>query len=254
MTAADASSRQPVALDPAVLELLGNASTATIQNQLFARGIRNTFLYGVRPLPGVPARFVGEAFTLRYIPAREDLDVLSVFRDPAHPQRAAIEAIQPGHVMMVDSRGDGRCASIGEILMTRLKARGGVGFVTDGSVRDSQEMAGLSVPVYSAGVSAATNLGLHHAVDFDVPIGCAGVPVYPGDVVVGDAEGVVVVPRHLAAEIAGPAAEQEDLEDFIQARVAAGAALPGTYPPSVAVRAEWAEDRERRTRQAEEES
>lgn len=251
MTTADTPSPERVALDPSVLALLGSASTATIQNQLFARGIRNTFLYGVRPLPGVPARFVGEAFTLRYIPAREDLDVLAVFKDPSHPQRAAIESIQPGQVMVVDSRGDGRCASIGEILMTRLKARGGVGFVTDGSVRDSPGMPRLSVPVYSAGVSAATNLGLHHAVDFDVPIGCAGVPVYPGDVVVGDEEGVVVVPRHLAAEIAGPAAEQEDLEEFIQARIAAGAPLPGTYPPSEAVRAEWAEQRSRDREQEE---
>lgn len=254
MTISDAAALEPLDLDPAVLALLAQASTATIQNQLFARGIRNTFMYGVRPLPGTPARFVGEAFTLRYIPAREDIDVLAVFKDPTHPQRAAIESIQPGQVMVVDSRGDGRCASIGEILMTRLKARGGVGFVTDGSVRDSQGMPRLSVPVYAAGVSAATNLGLHHAVDFGVPIGCAGVPVYPGDVVVGDEEGVVVVPRKLAAEIAGPAAEQEDLEDFIQARVAAGAPLPGTYPPSDEVRAAWVADRAEGAREKEEEA
>jgi regulator of RNase E activity RraA len=230
---------EPTALHPEVLALLGSASTATLQNQLFARGLRNTYLPGITPLAGVQARFVGEAFTLRYIPAREDLDVLAAFQDPAHPQRAAIEQVQPGQVLVVDSRGDGRCASAGEILLTRLKVRGGVGFVTDGSVRDSPRIPSIGIPVHTQGVSAATNLGLHHAVDFNVPIGCAGVPVYPGDVVVGDEEGVVVIPRHLAAEIAQPSADQEAIEGFLRQKVADGAPLPGTYPPSPEVRAEW---------------
>ena len=229
----------PLEIDGEVLALLSQPSTATLQNQLFARGLRNTYLPGIRPLPGCPARFVGEAFTLRYIPAREDLDVLAAFQDPTHPQRAAIEAIRPGQVLVVDSRGDGRCASAGEILLTRLAVRGGVALVTDGSVRDSPRLPEIGVPVHSAGVSAATNLGLHHAVDFGIPIGCAGVPVYPGDIIVGDEEGVVVIPRHLAAEIAGPAVEQEELEAFLRARVADGAPLPGTYPPSPALRKEW---------------
>ena len=236
---ADDAPLDPPELDPAVLALLGTASTATLQNQLFARGLRNTYLPGVTPLAGTPSHLVGEAFTLRYIPAREDLDVLAAFQDPAHPQRAAIEQLQPGQVLVVDSRGDGRCASAGEILLTRLKVRGGVGFVTDGSVRDSARIPEIGVPVHTAGVSAATNLGLHHAVDFGVPIGCAGVPVYPGDVVVGDEEGVVVIPRHLAAEIAQPAADQEAIEGFLRQKVADGAPLPGTYPPSPEVRAEW---------------
>jgi regulator of RNase E activity RraA len=229
----------PPTLDPAVLALLGSVSTPTLQNQLFARGLRNTYLPGVTPLPATDGRFVGEAFTLRYIPAREDLDVLAAFRDPEHPQRAAIEHVQPGQVLVVDSRGDGRCASAGEILLTRLKVRGGVAFVTDGSVRDSPRIPSIGLPVHTAGISAATNLGLHHAVDFDVPIGCAGVPVYPGDVVVGDEEGVVVIPRHLAAEIAQPAVDQDALEVFLRRKVADGAPLPGTYPPSAEVRAEW---------------
>lgn len=226
-------------LDPGALALLGRASTATLQSQLFARGLRNTYLPGITPLVGGPARFVGCAFTLRYIPAREDIDHLRVFEDPAHPQRAAIEQVQPGEVLVVDARGDGRCASAGEILLTRLHARGGVGFVTDGSVRDSPRVPSIGIPVHTSGISAATNLGLHHAVDFQVPIGCAGVAVYPGDVVVGDEEGVVVVPRHLAVEIAQPAADQEDLEAFLRQRVAEGAPLPGTYPPSPELRAEW---------------
>ncbi|CAN5494526.1 ribonuclease activity regulator RraA [soil metagenome] len=230
-----------------MLEQLRRVSTATLQNQLFARGLRNTYLPGVTPLTGTPAGFVGEAFTLRYIPAREDLDQLSVFEDPAHPQRAAIEAVQAGQVLVVDSRGDGRCASAGEILLTRLFVRGAAGFVTDGSVRDSPRIPSIGIPVHSSGVSAATNLGLHHAVDFQVPIGCAGVPVYPGDIVVGDGEGVVIVPRHLAAEIAGPAVEQEELEAFLRTRVAQGAQLPGTYPPTPELRAEWRAARDDRT-------
>lgn len=230
----------PVApIDEEVLRLLGAASTATLQTQLFSRGLRNTFLPGVGPLPGTPSRFVGGAFTLRYIPAREDLDVVEAFRDPAHPQRAAIENIEPGQVLVVDSRQDGRCASAGEILLTRLKARGGVAFVTDGSVRDSQRTPRIGLAIYTRGVSAATNLGLHHAVDYNVPIGCAGVPVFPGDIVVGDEEGVVVVPRHLAAEIAQPAAEQEELEVYLRDLVAGGAPLPGTYPPSAEVLAAY---------------
>jgi regulator of RNase E activity RraA len=212
-------------------ELLSQASTATIQSQLFKHGLRNTFLFGVRPL-NPSASFVGEAFTLRYIPAREDLDVTSAFEDPDHPQRLAIESVSPGQVLVMDCRQDPRAASGGNILMSRLQVRGAAAMVTDASVRDSQAIAELDFPVFSAGVSASVNLVLHHAVDMQVPVGCAGVPVYPGDVLVGDAEGVVVVPRHLADVIAAPAADQEELEDYIHARIVDGAPLRGTYPPN----------------------
>jgi regulator of RNase E activity RraA len=220
-----------VELSHEVIEALGRASTATLQTQLFARGLRNTFLFGVRPLAPDTARFVGEAFTLRYIPAREDIDVLDAFRDPAHPQRLAIESVGPGQVLVMDCRGEGRAASAGHILITRLQRRGAAALVTDGSVRDSPEVRRGTFPVFTSAVSATTNLVLHHAVDMQVPIGCAGVPVFPGDILVGDQEGVVVIPRHLAAQIAQPAAEQEELERFILDRIEAGAALPGTYPP-----------------------
>jgi regulator of RNase E activity RraA len=215
-----------------VIEALGQVSTATLQTQLFSRGLRNTFMFGVRPLAPDTARFVGEAFTLRYIPAREDIDVLDAFQDPAHPQRLAIESVGPGQVLVMDCRGEGRAASAGHILITRLQRRGAAALVTDGSVRDSPQVRRTAFPVFTSAVSATTNLVLHHAVDMQVPIGCAGVPVFPGDILVGDEEGVVVIPRHLAAQIAEPAAEQEELERFILSRIQDGAALPGTYPPN----------------------
>lgn len=220
-----------VELSLETIEVLGRASTATLQTQLFSRGLRNTFLFGLRPLAPDTSRFVGEAFTLRYIPAREDIDVLDAFQDPAHPQRLAIESVGPGQVLVMDCRGEGRAASAGHILMTRLQHRGAAALVTDGSVRDSPQIRRAAFPVFTSAVSASTNLMLHHAVDMQVPIGCAGVPVFPGDILVGDEEGVVVIPRHLAAQVAQPAAEQEELEKFILSRVRAGASLPGTYPP-----------------------
>lgn len=226
-------------------ELLASVSTATIQTQLFRRGLRNTFLYGLKPLNRDAASFVAEAFTLRYIPAREDLDVVEAFLDPDHPQRKAIESVGPGQALVFDSRSDGFAASAGNILATRLMRRGGEALITDGSVRDSPEIATMQLPVYCRSVSATTNLVLHHAVDMQVPIGCAGVPIYPGDVLVGDLEGVVVIPRALAEEIAVPAAEQEDLEAFIHRRIDDGAPLRGTYPPSEETMALYRSERER---------
>ena len=233
-------------LGPDILAALGRASTATITTQLFARGIRNAFLYGVRPLNPDNAAFVAEAYTLRYIPAREDVDVLSVFEDPDHPQRRAVEQAPPGSALIMDCRGDGRAASAGAILASRLWVRGVAALVTDGSLRDSPQIATSGLPAFAAGMSATTNLALHHAVDAQVPIGCAGVPVFPGDVLVGDAEGVVCVPRELAAEVAEPAAEQERFEAFLAQRIADGAPLRGTYPANQATRAAYERQREHR--------
>lgn len=222
------------ALESGTLALLATVSTATITTQLLKRGLRNTFLHGLRPLNPGSARIAGPAFTLRYIPAREDIDVLETFEDAAHPQRLAVESAPPGSVLVMDCRGADRAASAGHILLTRLLRRGVAGVVTDGSVRDSTRIADMDLPVYVRSVSAMTNLALHHAVDLDVPIGCAGVPIFPGDIIVADAEGVVCIPRHLADDIARPAAEQERLEEFVLGRVDGGAALPGTYPPDAA--------------------
>jgi regulator of RNase E activity RraA len=219
------------ALGPETWEHLRACSTATVTTQLFKRGLRRMHMEGVRPVSR-GQRLMGQALTLRYIPCREDLDVVEVFQDPEHPQRRAIELTGPGQVLVMDARGDTRAASAGHILATRLMRRGAAGLVTDGALRDSPAIAAMPFAVYAAAASPAMNLAVHHAVDIGLPIGCGGVPVFPGDVVFGDEEGVVVIPRHLAAEVARDAAEQERLEAFILARVEAGAALPGTYPPS----------------------
>jgi regulator of RNase E activity RraA len=154
-----------------------------------------------------------------------------VFRDYDHPHRKAIESLQPGQVLVVDARRLTRAASLGHILATRARARGAAGIVTDGSVRDMTGFEALDMPTFSAGASPTTNLALHHVVDMQVPIGCAEVPVYPGDVMVGDRDGVICIPRHLAEEVAAAAAEQEHLEDFILELVQSGRPLRGVYPP-----------------------
>lgn len=232
-------------LQPDTLDLLKQASTATITTQLFKRGLRNLFLNGLTPLNPEHCKFAGEAMTLRSIPMREDLDTLDIFKDPETPQRKAVEMIGPGQVLVQDCRGDIRAASGGNILTTRMRMRGVVAIVSDGAMRDSQDIAQQPFPVFVKGRSATLNLAVHHTVDINVPIACAGVPVFPGDIIVGDEEGVVVIPRHLADEIARPAAEQEELERFILEKVEGGAALPGVYPPNDETLAEYERWRER---------
>src|SRR3954467_1898339 len=222
-------------MDRETLELLKQASTATISTQLLARGLRNTFLHGLKPLTNT--RMAGPAFTLRYIPAREDVDTLDVYQDYDHPQRKAIESVPPGHVLVMDCRGQGRAASAGGILATRLQVRRAGGLVTDGTLRDTPDIARLELPAYAQGASPLTNLAQHHAVDLQVPSGCAEVAIYPGDIMVGDEEGVVCIPRHLAEEVAQAAVKQEALERFIQSEIAGGRPLRGTYPPDAETRA-----------------
>ncbi|WJR65809.1 ribonuclease activity regulator RraA [Neorhizobium sp. CSC1952] len=205
-------------------------SCATICTALFKRGLRNQFIQDVRPLSRKTRTMVGQAFTLRYIPAREDLNQLSVFQDPKHPQRAAIEQCPPGHVLVMDSRKDARAASAGSILISRLMVRGAAGVVTDGGFRDSPEIAELDIPAYHSRPSAPTNLTLHQALDINVPIGCGDVAVWPGDVVVGDNEGVVVIPAHLAEEVADEAVEMTTFEDFVTEQVLNGRSIIGLYP------------------------
>jgi regulator of RNase E activity RraA len=212
--------------------LLARVSTATLTTQLLTRGLRNTFMQNVNRLTIGGSSMVGEAFTLRYIPAREDIDVPSVFEDYEHPQRKAIETIPPGHVLVMDCRQDKRAAAAGGILVTRMMVRGANGLVTDGGLRDSPEIEHFDFPVYCSGRSAPTNLVRHHAVDINVPIGCGDVPVYPGDIIVGDREGVVVIPRHLAEEVAVAAHEQTIFEDFVAEHVRAGQSIFGLYPPN----------------------
>jgi len=221
-------------------EKLRTVSTATLTTVLFKRGLRNTYIQGIRPLNPAAPPMVGEAYTLRYIPSREDLDTLDVFRDRSHPQRKAVEDIPPGHVLVMDCRGDTTVASAGSILVTRMMMRGAAGVVSDGGLRDSPEIATLAIPTYCAGPSAPTNLIKHHAVDLNVPIGCGGAPVFPGDIMVGDGEGVVVIPAHLAEEVANEAFEQDRFETFVTEKVKAGAGIFGLYPPNEDTQKEYA--------------
>ena len=217
-------------MKPETRRKLAEVSTATLTTVLFKHGFRNLFLEGPRLInPGAP-RLVGPAYTLRYIPAREDLDTLDAFLDPDHPQRKGVEDCPPGSVFVIDSRGDPRAASAGGILLTRLMTRGVAGAVTDGGFRDTPEVAEMPWPVYHAAPSAPTNLIRHHAIDLNLPIACGGVPVYPGDIMVGDGEGVVCIPAHLADQVAEEAHEQTVGEDFVQERVAAGHTIRGLYP------------------------
>jgi len=223
-------------MNPETRAKLMGVSTATLCTALFKRGLRNAFVQGVRPVrgdapPALP-NMVGPAFTLRTIPAREDLNPISVFEDRAHPQRQAVETCPPGAVLVIDSRKDARAASAGAILLTRLMVRGVAGVVTDGGFRDSPEIARLPFPAYHRRPSAPTNLTLHQALDIDVPIGCGDVAVWPGDIVVGDAEGVVVIPAAIADEIADEAVAMTAFEDFVAERVRAGASILGLYPPT----------------------
>lgn len=211
---------------------LMTVSVATLCTALFKRGLRNQFIQDVRPLNASLPNMVGEAFTLRYIPAREDLNPISVFLDRGHPQRVAVEQCPSGAVLVIDSRKDARAASAGGILVSRLMKRGVAGVVTDGGFRDSPEIAKLTMPAYHHRPSAPTNLTLHQAMDINVPIGCGDVAVFPGDVVVGDAEGVIVIPAHLADEVAAEAMEMTAFEDFVTEKVLEGRSILGLYPPT----------------------
>jgi len=212
------------------LAQLRNTSTATIATLLYKHGIRNAFVQGVIRLGGRKPRMVGPAFTLRYIAAREDTDQLSEFRKPDHPQRAAVEACPAGHVLVMDCRGDASAASAGSILLTRLQVRGVAGVVTDGGIRDADGASDLDIPVFATGPCALTNLTKHHAVDINVPVSCGTCPVYPGDIAVGDGDGVMIIPRHLATRIADEAGPMELYEEFVLEKVHAGAPIIGLYP------------------------
>ena len=220
-------------LDIQTRDQLKTVSTATLCTALFKRGLRNQFIQNVHPVgQSQTENMVGEAFTLRYIPAREDLNPITVFQNHAHPQRKAVEDCPPGAVMVIDSRKDARAASAGSILVSRLMVRGVAGIVTDGGFRDSPEIGALAIPAYHQRPSAPTNLTIHQALDINVPIGCGDVAVFPGDVMVGDKEGVVVIPAGIAGEIAAEAVEMTAFEDFVTEEVLKGRSILGLYPPT----------------------
>ncbi|MBY6048921.1 ribonuclease activity regulator RraA [Vannielia litorea] len=213
-----------------IRERLMGVSVATLATALYKRGLRNQVLQDVRPVAVKGRNMVGPAFTLRYIPAREDRNQLVVFRDPNHPQRQAIEQCPEGHVMVMDSRKDPRAASSGDILITRLMVRGGAGVVTDGGFRDAGTIAGLDIPAYHNRPSSPTNLTLHEAIEINGPIGCGDVAVFPGDVIVGDYESVIVIPAEIAEEVSAEAVEMTAYEDFVVEQVKEGATIIGLYP------------------------
>lgn len=218
-----------MSLDTNTRDTLKTVSTATICTALFKRGYRNQMIQGVLPL-GSSEPMVGEAFTLRYMPAREDRNPVSIFQNPNHPQRKAVEDCPADAVMVIDSRKDARAASAGSILVTRMMVRGCAGIVTDGGFRDSPEIAEMDFPAYHARPSPPTNLTFHEAIGINEPIGCGDAPVFPGDVIVGDVEGVVVIPAEIAGDIAAEAAEMTIFEDFVTERVLAGETIIGLYP------------------------
>lgn len=211
-------------------EKLRKVSTATIATCLFKKGLKNQFIQKVKPLKTGKPTMVGEAYTLRYIPAREDLNPIDVFRDPKHLQRVAVEGCPKGAVLVIDSRKNARAASAGSILASRLMVRGVAGLVTDGGFRDSAEIADLELPSYHKRPSAPTNLTLHHAIDINVPIGCGDVAVFPGDIIVGDDDGVMVIPRDIAEEVATECLEMTRYEAFVMEMVQKGYSIRGLYP------------------------
>ena len=221
-----------MALSASTRAKLKGVSVATLCTALFKRGLRNQFIQDVRPVGFKGEVMVGEAFTLRYMPAREDLNPISAFQDRGHPQRKAVEECPEGAVFVIDSRKDPRAASAGGILVKRLMMRGVAGVVTDGGFRDAPEIAELGIPAYHNRPSSPTNLTLHQAIDINVPIGCGDAPVFPGDVIVGDGEGVIVIPAGIADEIADEAVEMTVFEDFVIEKVGEGRSILGLYPPT----------------------
>ena len=226
-------------LPEGTFEKLRKVSTSTIATQLYKRGFRQPQLLGVKPLSEVADGFVGEAFTMRFIPMREDVDGLDPYRSGNTLQWDAFEALQPGQVLVVDSYRTATAASGGDMLMTRAWKRGAAAVVTDGGLRDGHVLAQMPFPTYASQVTITTRAAQHHVADLNVPIGCAGVAVYPGDVLIGDRDGVLVIPRHLAAEIAEQGYEQEQLEAFVSTKIHAGEPLWGNYPPGDELKAEY---------------
>ena len=217
----------PDVLTPTLRQALQTISTATLTFQLQSRGIRSTFLSGLRPLHP-EMRMVGRARTLRYVALREDLQPR--YAAGMNAQKQAVESATPGDVLVIEARGVPDAATIGGILATRAFARGAAGIVTDGALRDTPAIAAIGQPVYHLSSHGATLGRMHMPFSIDAPITCAGVFVEPGDVVVGDGEGVVVIPMALVADVVRDAIEQEAREAFALERVAAGESVVGLFP------------------------
>ena len=229
----------PLDLDPETHALLLRVGTAPLTSQLLKRGLRNVFIPHLVPLNPRHARMVGPAYTLRFIPMREDLAHAGSVASSANPQRAAIEQVPPGHVLVIDAGGEQASGGLGDILAARLLQRGVAGVVSDGAMRDGEELRALPLPIFCAALAAPPSFGRMMAADTGRAIGCGGVAVFPGDIIAADHDGAVVIPRHLAAEVARDGVEQERLERFVRRRVDRGASIVGLYPPNEAALAHY---------------
>jgi regulator of RNase E activity RraA len=219
------------ALDEKTTGTLSGISTATITTVLLKKGLRNVWLRGTRPLQAAQKRLVGHAFTLRFVPAREDLATPASWGSPIST-RAAIEAMSAGCIAVVDAMGVTDAGIFGDILCARMKVRGVAGLVTDGVLRDVAGVLATGLPVWCNGAAAPPSVAGLTFVNWQEPIGCGGVAIFPGDVMVVDDDGAVVIPNALAAEVIDLAVEQEKMEAWIIEQVQAGASLPGLYPPN----------------------
>lgn len=226
-------------LDQATADKLRQTSTATLATVLYIHGFKSRVVRGVHRLNPERGTMVGVARTLRYVAAREDLDSLELWKRDSNPQRRIADEIRPGEVLVIEARADQSCGTMGGMLVARMQVRGAAGIVSDAPFRDGPFIAGLEMPGYSSGMNANTNLIAHHPEELDVTVTCGGVHVRPGDVVVGDAEGVIVIPRHLAEQVAAEAYTKEREEAFIEGRILAGAPVKGTYPMDQTTRAAY---------------
>ncbi|HEU4549539.1 MAG TPA: hypothetical protein VFS01_07560 [Rhizomicrobium sp.] len=225
-----------------ILDQLKTITSGTLTTQLFKRGLRQNFLVGLIPLNPQSASFVGEAFTMRLIPAREDIDVyqtLTPYSNPDNLQWEGVDQIGKDQVLVIDARNEVRAGTCGSILVAHMQAKGCAAIVTDGALRDGVEIAALGFPAYARQITATSRLSYHRVADLQVPVSCADVAVYPGDILVGDGNGVTVIPRAMAAEIARDGIEQDRLEDYLMLRIQAGDKLYGTYPPDERTRADF---------------
>lgn len=229
-------------LDPKIIDTLSGVTTATLTTILLKKGLRNVWMRGARPLRPDQPRLVGRAFTLRFVPAREDLATPESWASPKST-RAAIEDMPAGCLAVVDAMGITDAGIFGDILCARMKKRGVAGLVTDGVVRDLAGVLATGLPVWCRGVAAPPSVAGLTFVDWQEPIGCGGVAVFPDDVVVVDADGAVLIPAAFVDEIVAAAPEQERLEAWILQEVEQGTPLPGLYPPNAETKARYEKNR-----------
>ena len=234
---------QPLA--PKAVEVLSGVSTATLTTVLLKKGLRNVWMRGTRPIKPGPPRLVGRAFTLRFVPAREDLATPESWSSPVST-RAAIEAMPGGCIAVVDAMGCTDAGIFGDILCARMAKKGVAALVTDGVVRDLAGVLGTGLPVWCSGAAAPPSVAGLTFVNWQEPIGCGGVAVFPNDVVVVDDDGAVLIPQALLGTVVEAAAEQEALETWIMGEVEKGAALPGLYPPNAENKARYEASRGKR--------